>query len=153
VIDHVVRAEGHHVALDRRTGDPRDDHQAGIDQAAGDRHRQVGRIVVGHRQHAATTAMLQPGHQQLLRLRRIGAQQEDVGGEVLEFEFLDARFVALDAHHPDAAAVERARDQQTGLATTAEDVEGFAELPDLAHEACRSATPAENPCPEPATAG
>jgi hypothetical protein len=27
VIDHVVRAEGHHVALDRRTGDAGHDHQ------------------------------------------------------------------------------------------------------------------------------
>ena len=57
--------------------------------------------------------MLQPGHQQLLGLRRIGAQQEDVGGEILEFEFLDTRFVALDAHHPEAIVVSREANLKT----------------------------------------
>jgi hypothetical protein len=58
VIDHVVRAERHHVALDRRARDAGDDRQMGIEQAAGNRHRQVGRVVIGDRQHATTAAVL-----------------------------------------------------------------------------------------------
>ncbi|KFB70705.1 MAG: hypothetical protein AW09_004180 [Candidatus Accumulibacter phosphatis] len=129
-----MRSERHHVGLDRRARDTRDDHQARIDQATGDRHREIRRIVIGDRQHAATTAVLEAGHQQLLRLRRVGTEGKDVGREVFEFEFLDARLTAFDGHHADAVAVERARNQQAGLAAATEDIEGFAKLPDLANE-------------------
>ncbi|KFB68566.1 MAG: hypothetical protein CAPSK01_001962 [Candidatus Accumulibacter vicinus] len=135
VVDDVVRAKGHHVGLDRRTGDAGDDAQPRIDQAAGDGDGQIGRVVVGHRQHAAAAPMLQSGHQEVLRLRRVGAQDEDVGREVLQFEFLDARLGALDGDDANSVVVQRPGDQQAGLATAADDVEGFAELADAAREA------------------
>ena len=53
--------------------------------------------------------MLQAGEQQVLRLRRVGAENKQVGGEVLEFEFLDARLAVLDGDDADAVAVKRAR--------------------------------------------
>lgn len=80
---------------------------AGVARAdLGYRHRQVGRVVVGHRRHGSAARLAQAGGKQHVRVACIRRQGDGWADEFHHFRALDLLRVEIERHRRDAFTIQ-----------------------------------------------
>ena len=80
--------------------------QAWREQTLGYRHRQVGRVVVGHRRHGSAARLAQAGGKQHVRVACIRRQGDGWVDEFHHFRALDLLRVEIERHRRDAFTIQ-----------------------------------------------